>query len=91
MALSASLFLRQKPDPGDDAATDAVDPTAADDAFRTEPVHRDGSRKNPLLEFAGNDDAPAGPERQNKDDPHITPDDRSDRDNAEGAGVRSAR
>ncbi|WP_414692930.1 RNA polymerase factor sigma-54 [Pararhizobium sp.] len=42
--------------------------------------------KNPLLEFAAGDDTPTLTDRHGKDELHITPDERSDRDNADAGG-----
>ena len=81
MALSASLFLRQSQTLDDDAAADAVDPASADDAFRTEPVHRAGSREKPasgIASAATTLPAARRPPRQGRT--HITPDERSDDD-----------
>ena len=85
MALSASLFLRQ-------SQTLAMTPQLMQSIQLLQMTHFELNQfieleveKNPLLEFASNDDMPAGPDRHGKDDLHITQDERSDRDNAEGA------
>jgi RNA polymerase sigma-54 factor len=85
MALSASLFLRQ-------SQTLAMTPQLMQSIQLLQMTHFELNQfieleveKNPLLEFAANDDTAAGTDRHGKDDLHITPDERSDRDNAEGA------
>lgn len=85
MALSASLFLRQ-------SQTLAMTPQLMQSIQLLQMTHFELNQfieleveKNPLLEFAANDDAPTGADRHGKDDLHITQDERSDRDNAEAA------
>ncbi|MBP1858029.1 RNA polymerase factor sigma-54 [Rhizobium herbae] len=85
MALSASLFLRQ-------SQTLAMTPQLMQSIQLLQMTHFELNQfieleveKNPLLEFAANDDMPSGADRHGKDELHITPDERSDRDNAEGA------
>ncbi|WP_426231136.1 RNA polymerase factor sigma-54 [Pararhizobium sp. DWP3-4] len=83
MALSASLFLRQ-------SQTLAMTPQLMQSIQLLQMTHFELNQfieleveKNPLLEFAANDDGPTGGDRNGKDDLHITQDERSDRDNAE--------
>ena len=85
MALSASLFLRQ-------SQTLAMTPQLMQSIQLLQMTHFELNQfieleveKNPLLEFAANDDAPIGSDRHGKDDLHFNQDERSDRDNADGA------
>lgn len=72
MALSASLFLRQ-------SQTLAMTPQLMQSIQLLQMTHFELNQfieleveKNPLLEFAANDDAPTGADRHGKDDLHIT-------------------
>ncbi|WP_275787948.1 RNA polymerase factor sigma-54 [Pararhizobium gei] len=89
MALSASLFLRQ-------SQTLAMTPQLMQSIQLLQMTHFELTQfieteveKNPLLEFASNDDATGGLERSGREDLHITPDAPGERDEQSSYDIAS--